>query len=354
MSDMKLKMGRRDFFRLAGGGIGIAALSYFLGVRDRVGPAPSDSLPDYYDDLSGFPTFRAPYLQKDLSLAAFMFLADLPALTALCEQTLNASDFLPYRYIPVTPNALLVYADMLVSSLDARDSQIGQIPETEVSFWVLTLAMQKTATGFVPHHLAWHIPYLFVDESNSLSTGREVYGFNKRAASFTKPVNIEDPPFSAHVLGLEKFGPASIAKNESLLRLESTASESVAARWTDVNSARTAVSEAIAGNIRADWEDDLVKFATAALTEDIPLIFLKQFRHASDPHKACYRSIVEAPLRVKKFYEGGSFRRRHVLKISDLHSHPIKRNLGMLNSQEATFSAWMKLDMILEKGTEYV
>ena len=182
-------------------------------MKNRIVPTPdaTGTPPDYADNGIGFPVFRGPYLQKDAHCAAFLFNADAERLTTLCDKTLNVSQTFRYRYIPFTSSVMLVFADMLVSSRDERDTQIGLIPETEVSFWVLTVAMQKTRGGYIPHHLAWFLPYLLVDEANAIATGREVFGFNKLAAQFQKPGQIQKPEFTADVLGFKQFGTDSIA-----------------------------------------------------------------------------------------------------------------------------------------------
>jgi hypothetical protein len=291
--------GRRNFFKLAGGAFGIAALSYYLGLTDRSQFAsPGLELPDYLDGNLGFPAFRGPYLQKDANLAAFLFQADLASLTSLCDRTLNAPEPVSYKYIPLMSNVIMVYADMLVSSLDERDAKIGFIPETEVSFWLLTLAMQKTSNGYIPHHLAWHLPYLLVDESNAIATGREVYGFNKLAAEFSKPKDILSPEFSSDVLGIKQFDPSSIARKERLLDLNRMPVVSTQSVWKDWAAARKDFSGMLLKNLRPDLNAGVVEFAARALIDNIPLVFLKQFRNAADTKKASYKSLAEAPLKV--------------------------------------------------------
>ena len=127
---MNKDMGRRTFLKLAGGAFGLSALSYYLGATGRPVPAPQNTLPDYADNGRGFPVFRGPYLQKDAQLAAFLFNADTEALIMLCDQSLNVSGSFAYQYVPLTSSVMLVFADMLVSSRDERDAQVGLIPET--------------------------------------------------------------------------------------------------------------------------------------------------------------------------------------------------------------------------------
>jgi hypothetical protein len=349
---MSKDMGRRNFLKLAGGAFGLSALSYFLGVTKRVVPPPPAALPDYADHQSGFPVFRGPYLQKDARLAAFLFNANPESLTTLCDQTLNFSSSFLYKYIPMTSSVMVVFADMLVSSRDERDSQVGLIPETEVSFWVLTAAMQETQGGYVPHHLAWFLPFLLVDDGNSIATGREVFGFNKLAAQFRKPDLIQKPAYSADVLGFKQFGTDIIAQRERLLEL-SPASASDVSRPSDLNSIKNGMAAELFRNMRTNLGGGLVEFAARFLNDHIPLVFLKQFRAAQDTRKACYQRLIEAPLKVETFFEGGLFSEPYTLNIASLASHPLAQSLGLqAANQKSTLGAWMHVDFVLGNGIE--
>jgi hypothetical protein len=349
---MNKDMGRRSFLKLAGGAFGLSVLSYFLGVRKRVAPPPPDALPDYADSRPGFPIFRGPYLQKDARLAAFLFHADTEQLTTLCDQTLNVSEAFRYKYVPMTSNVMVVYADMLVSSRDERDSQVGLIPETEVSFWVLTVAMQEAQSGYIPHHLAWFLPFLLVDESNAIATGREVFGFNKLAAQFQKPEQIQKPEYTADVLGFKQFGADTIAQRERLLEFSSS-SASDTSRPSDLDSIKDGMTAELFRNMRTNLGGGLVEFAARFINDHIPLVFLKQFRDAQNPRKACYQRLIEAPLKVETFFEGGLFSEPYTLSIVSLASHPLAQSLGLKEgSQKSTLGAWMHVDFVLENGVE--
>jgi len=346
-------VGRRDFFKIIGGALGISAISYYLGFRDKPDLPPSDASPDYADGGIGLPVFRGPYLQKDVNLAAFLFRADVNVLTQLCDRSLNIAPSSPYRYVPLSSNVMLVYADMLVSSLDERDAQIGSIPETEVGFWVLTVAMQKTSNGEVPHHLAWFLPTVFVDESNSIATGREVYGFNKQAGTFSKPQDIYSPHLTADVLGFKQFGGEAIAQKERLLEVSSSASEQTQTSWSDWRSVRDFFAGEIMNSIRADMGSAIIGFVAQALVDHIPLVFLKQARSASSAEKASYQKVVEAPLQIKDFFAGARLAQSYKLSITPLDSHPLAQSLGLQSEQTNLLGAWLKLDFVLGLGTEY-
>jgi hypothetical protein len=349
---MNKDIGRRNFLKLAGGAFGLSALSYFLGVTKRVVPPPPDALPDYADNQSGFPVFRGPYLQKDARLAAFLFTANPESLTTLCDQTLNISKSFLYKYVPMTSSVMVVFADMLVSSRDERDSQVGLIPESEVSFWVLTVAMQETQGGYVPHHLAWFLPFLLVDESNSIATGREVFGFNKLAAQIQKPDQIQKPAYTADVLGFKQFGADTIAQRERLLELSASSAADLS-RPSDLDSIKDGMVAELFRNMRTNMGGGLVEFASRFLNDHIPLVFLKQFRAAQNTRKACYQRLIEAPLKVESFFEGGLFAEPYTLSITSLASHPLAQSLGLTAAnQKSTLGAWMRVDFVLENGIE--
>jgi len=353
-SSKNTRISRKDFLKLAGGVIGVGALSYFLGLRDQPRATLTGSdLPDYLDDASAFPVFRGPYLQKDAGLTALLFHADLAALTALCDQTLNAVPNSPFAYVPLMPDLLVVHADMLVSSLDERDSQVGLIPETEVGFWLLTVAMQKTSTGRVPHHLAWFLPHLLVNESNAIATGREVYGFNKQAAEFTTTQETPPTRFSADVLGFEHFAPDAVARKERLLEVQSPVPQRSQNQWSDWESAKSGLSDALRPQVRGDLGGEVVAFAAQAALQDIPLVFLKQFRHAADTKKACYQAIVEAPLQIKTFHGGGFLDQPYEMSLRPLASHPLAQRLGLQAEQASSVSVWLNVDFTLGTGTVY-
>lgn len=310
----------------------------------------------YVDNGIGLPVFRGPYLQQDANLAAFLFRADYERLTLLCYKHLVDPSDKETVYIPLLPNVMVLFADMLVSSLDNREKNIGRIPETEISFWVLTVAMRKAAGVLVPHHLAWFLPALFVDESNSITTGREVYGFNKLFANIQKPQHIQKPKFSADVLGFEKFDPSAVAKSEPLLRLspvDKTEPAETARDWENWEQASTEIDKELLKNIKPDQKNLLVNFGSRLVNAAVPLVFLRQLRDTANTSEAGYQEILEAPITIKKFHAGGFLPGKYQLEVKQLASHPLAEQLGLKltnGSQKSLAALWMKVDFVLGAG----
>jgi len=306
-------------------------------------------LPAYADAGQSFPSFRAPYAQRNANLAAFLFEAEMSALSAWCDSALNVSDSFAYRYVPASSSVMLVYADMLVSSRDARDAQIGLIPESEVGFWILTLALRKTRRGYIPSHFAWALPDVFVNEGSALISGREVFGFNKQLARIEKPARLQKPEFSADVMGFKTFGAENIAQYETLLRARPFAS-SLDGQPAQLREAQSHFMDDLFRRARVGLDGALTRLASRLLNDSIPLVFLKQFRDAADSSLACLQQVVEVQLTVERFHAGGMLLKPYLLTLPPLASHPLAEKLGLRESQGSKIGAWLQVDFLLHKA----
>jgi hypothetical protein len=315
-------------------------------------------LPTYVDSAIGLPVFRGPFLQQDTEMAVLFFHADSDRLAALCDQYLNAPSEGQTKYVPLTAHVAVVLAEMQATSGDERDRQIGRLPETEVSFWVLTMAMKKVGGIFVPDHLAWFLPFLFVDESNVIATGREVYGFNKQAGQIQKPVSIQWPEFSLDVVGIKAFKPEAQGTVERLLdmrQVDRAVDEKPSGVWHSLEHARAAITPEILKTLATDSKHKAAEIATLLVTHQMRLVFLKQFRDVVNTQQACYQAIVEAPLMVQTFRQGGFLTEKFALRVNRLDSHPLADILGLRlenGAQQSALGLWMKLDFMLGEGVE--
>jgi len=338
-----MSISRRDFMLMGGGAVSGSALAAYYGLTKPPAAAIiSENLPHYIDGNHPFPVLRPPYLQENVQLAAFLLAADGMQLTALCDQFLNVPANNRLQFTPLLDSVILTYAEMQISSLDERDRQVGKMNETEVGFWMLTQVSRRVGDVWVPDRLAWFMPYLFVDNGYAIAAGREVYGFNKMGAQFGKPERIQQPSVSVDVLGFKQFAPDAIAQMEPLLSITPTGGQ--------------------AGDEWANWDDaksDLQSSAslgdmTRLLNDNIPLVFLKQFRDAADSNAACYQSLIEAPMKIGTFRGGGRLSDGCQVTINQLESHPIAETLGLSlenGAVGAKTAVWMQLDFTLEAGT---
>ena len=353
---------RRDFLKLSGGALGLGALSFYAGFSSKPEKLPivSATPSAYVDDFSPLPVFRAPYRQQQVNMAAFVFPAALEKLTAVCQRYLNDPTRGELNYVPLMGSLVMTYAEMLISSQDPRDSGVGQLRETELAFWIPTLAMRNVGGVYVPQHLAWFLPTLFVDDGCAIASGREVYGFNKQWGQFQRPKSVQDPELITSVMGFDKFSPSGQAEMRTLMQVRrkagSVGSSSDRPGWTDWQGARAELSGELLSRLKVDGPATaLVEAAARLVTDPMPLVFLKQFRDAVDSRQACYQAVIEAPIRVNQFSAGGFLQSAYQMELTELESHPIANTLGLsAGPQTARLGVWMQLGFDLDPGVEVI
>jgi hypothetical protein len=75
----------------------------------------------------------------------------------------------------------------------------------------------------------------------------------------------------------------------------------------------------------------------------------------TNTQQACYQAIVEAPLMVQTFRQGGFLNGKFVMSVNPLESHPLAQTLGLRlehGEQRSSLGLWMKLDFMLGEGVE--
>jgi hypothetical protein len=305
--------------------------------------------PDYI--ARGGDLVMAPPLQlRSTTMYSFLVDADLAALTALCDAQLNAVTGPGRVYKPLLPAVAIVCADVTDSfSLTPPDSQKGWMSERDFGIWVPVIANGT---------IGWYLPYVFVDNVAAMVTGREVYGFFKQTAALAMPPAPDAPGmFSVDALAIPRFSPASQAEVVRLLTMTSVErSAAPAGRWSSARDALAAMwssleqlHRTVDGATVSSWE--LVKNGLEELaTGDVPLVFLKQFRDASDPTKACYQAVLEAPAHLEAWH-GGWFTHPHDIVLATTDSHPIAKDCGLgAGTLRSRLGFWCRIDFVMKEG----
>jgi hypothetical protein len=291
---------------------------------------------------------------------SFLARADLDALTQMVDAQLNAvSAPAGTIYKPLLPMAAIVCADVVQSfSMTPPDSQKGWNGERDFGVWIPVVAGTMSHGNWKPGRIAWYLPYVFVDNVAAMATGREVYGFFKQAALLAMPPTPRSPGmFSIDALVIPTYAPSSQAENLRLLTM--TSAEDAPApegSWGHLEEAAKAIWDRVKqaffdpgrGAITA-W--DMIKnLIEDVATGDVPMVFLKQFRDAGDPTKACYQAVIEAPAHLEKFH-GGWFTHPHHVAITPAASHPIVAECGLTGqSFVAEHGFWCKMDFAMQLG----
>jgi uncharacterized protein with NAD-binding domain and iron-sulfur cluster len=326
--------------------------------------------PPYINGSVDIPVIYGPYLQKNSNLAAFLLKSDLKQLQKLCDTYLNIPGQDQFHYRPLLPYSFLIYSKMEISSLDEEDKNMGWSIENDAGFWILTAAYKPSADGKTStfDHLVWFLPYLFVDNSFAVPTGREVYGFRKMFSTFKPFQTITDPTFSVETLAYKTFGPNIQAQQYPVLEIRrsqakadttSEVAQPASQDWTDSR-------EAIDGILKFITQSDDTRISLDSLnivinllnffTKGVPLVFLKQTPYIGNTRQASYQAIVEAPAVPTAFHGGGILFKKYELAINNLASEPIIADMGLTATPEGVVdviaSAWVNIDFVMEQGVE--
>jgi hypothetical protein len=311
--------------------------------------------PDYI--ARGGDLVMAPPLElTSATMYSFLVGADYGALVDVCEKQLNAvTASVGVTYKPLLPFVAIVCADIAKSySTTPPDSLKGWMAERDFGIWIPVVSSSGK--------IGWYLPYVFVDNVAAMVTGREVYGFFKQTATLAMP----DSPgaagdFSVDALVIEKYSPESTAQTIRLMTLTST--ESLTAPDGEFTSARELV-EGVWKDVKRLFYDtvadtkvlpvsiwDLIKNMLEELvTGDVPMIFLKQVRDATDPTKACYQAVIEAPAHLQKF-ERGWFTHPHDVTITPADSHPIVKECGLAGpTVRSELGFWCQMQFVMQPG----
>ncbi|MDQ6607100.1 MAG: acetoacetate decarboxylase family protein [Actinomycetota bacterium] len=292
------------------------------------------NLPEYIDRGSE-QVWRPPASATDIDLYGLVIPADDGAIDAMLAHDLNLPSGNAVDYRCANPNVIITFGSIgHEASSDPVDSGRGFISENEVSVWCL--AADMNASG----RLVWYLPYIFTDSQQTVSTGREIFGYPKQLGYFDAgyPAALDDAGGVTTVSGLaiDPFGPASPATKREML---SVTRQPGAAAVLGAPSLFGALGAVVPGGVSVNlsipsgpgsapsatitasgsvppaipqaatpWIKGFVNAFKAPkglldsdslildMVKNTTLVFLKQFRDITCPTKACYQAVVEAPI----------------------------------------------------------
>jgi hypothetical protein len=200
------------------------------------------------------------------------------------------------------------------------------------------------------------VPYVFVDNPMSYLGGREDYGYAKTMARFDPLLGLGDH-VDMQVFGGD-FGRSEGADWRRFLELSSGGQRRTPAQRPRHTGTMPLVQLLIGDGTAVKEGEELVLAdleLTAGLIDDLfagrmNQVFLKQFRDATDGKRACYQSVVEAPVQIQRI-EYALTERDWTVTVHQLDSHPIHQELG-ITTQQADIALDMELDFVVGNGFE--
>jgi len=277
-----------------------------------------------------------PYACRNTQLYGFFLQGDAATMQAqLVDPILNAPTNGAVEYKVLTGLVLVSFAFAAQgTSTLPPDNGIGWVPENSWTVWIPLVAVTKELGINVAQRLVFYPAYICVDNSWSLAAGREVYGFPKSYGPMVIP-KAGDPPteFSASTLVMKQFAPQNEGVVAPLMQVSRTADSSKAETlWADLNEAIQAIVHmwtAHSGQWSVPGLNLILDIVGLVTKEEVPGVFLKQFRDVADGTRACYQAIVEAGSFVTTFHSGGILTGSYAATVADYASHPLATNLGV-------------------------
>jgi hypothetical protein len=311
------------------------------------------SLPKFVA-IPGDPTAPAPIELLGVNLWSFPLAADLGALQKLSDKLIAEPSDGAVRFHPLLPLVFMGVTEFPNAFFPAVANQ-GRARERELSFGIPGLYLARTG-AFPEVGFAALMPFLFLDNSVAIATGREEFGFFKQQGSLTLPTDPGSTGFKVDIYGVKKFDPETFWGTKRLLTLTDTGSAvdaDIGLPWCDVADAGKKLAEAL---FRAAG-DGVARIAGAAAPlaglglGHLSQIFLKQFRDIADGTRACYQAVTFARYAVTGLHSV-SLANRYQMELTALESSPVAEVLGLGNPTETNVGVKVVMDMRLEPGRE--
>ena len=301
----------------------------------------------------GVANFPGPITLDQTKMWAFMLKADRAKMTAWCRAMFDAPSNGAVRVLPLSSYMMMTVVDIGTGRfVDAP--QMGWSAERELTFWIPAVRVEEREGKTVAVALAMTMPYLVLNNPVAIAAGREIFGYFKQAGQIALPGDAgHDQTLAVDLFATKVFGPDSEEAYQRLLTLTPTLAQpgplSDAAR-TFAGGA-TALYHLLAADDR-DWHASLgltEDVLTDLLKEQVPQLFLKQFRDVADGTRACYQAITEAKGQVTRF-DSFPHLTEYTMNLESLASSPVASDFGIA-PQQTVLGAEFEYDMTIQPGT---
>ncbi|MGE0729936.1 MAG: NAD(P)-binding protein [Acidimicrobiia bacterium] len=296
-----------------------------------------------------------PYASDSTTLYTWLAEVDPQRAAAVARRCFDELTGGAVRVEPIGSLALLTAGDISsVSSESPAYRALGRLSEKQVVVWLpCRVHWDPTAAHRRPEPPAFalFVPYIWVDNPMSLTTGREGLGWPKAMADFD-PVDGLSLPLSLSVYGLERYSPDSAARGGlPLLSITASAGEGageVADEVVSVAELGVRLAAAAAEAFGGHGAEAIGAIVEALRERGLPQLFAKSLIAADDDARNDFNEIVTAQATVRSWGETRLLGPCELV-VHDVASHPLRTDLG-LQSQRLPFGFRIELDFVQESG----
>jgi hypothetical protein len=244
------------------------------------------------------PEIPPPYKFPGITIMSFRLQAKLGNLQDLCDELLNIGSLadrgFEYRaFTDFVDMEIVTYPKMLFNQ--APYSHRGYASQQELYFRFYVWKFNVFGGLLFPDPLPQlFFPFIYVDNSWSMISGRNVIGFPKVMAQFSPTPVLGANPFNIKVsaLALDTYAPTTKLKWHPIVEINpktGMAPQLVDGLWPWVG---------LAANTADPVLDELLQIFLSALPEGLSTVQLKQFRDL--PTGACFQAVVQTPFTPSK------------------------------------------------------
>ena len=310
--------------------------------------------PATYVEFGGLDTFPGPYQCNNTTLYSFMVTASEQKLQALVDKVFTNPTRGALQFAPLGPYVMLSLGDIVNVVPDTPPFNVmGSVNETQVAVWVPMVQVVEGPSGKLAAKKFWMFTsYIWVNNSMSMATGREVFGWPKSLGRIKLP-DASDPSFKLDTYGLD-FGAANQPAFLPLFEMTPTGTKRSGASQagddlaTLVSDLFTTWEDATNDHIKFTWDVGLDLLDDGAI-EAVPELYLKQFRSIENGLDACYQAICEARA-IPKTLKFEGLTDEYQLTLHDVDSHPLAEDLGIAD-QIVSVGFKIEMDFLQDVGT---
>ena len=300
-----------------------------------------------YIPRGGEQVYSPPFVAEGVQFFGFVVAADKAKLQDICDRYLNGPSGTG-DFAPLLPYVMFVFNKLArMYAKDPPDQDRGWYTEQEGAVWMPVFDKKRLKA-------LWYHPYMVVDSSYAMAMGREIYGFPKEIGWFDAPDGPE-PPESMHVetVVVKTLDPACQAVRGQLFEAricDGGRSSSVPPyeQFGDLGELAKAMGD------RLGFVAHLgIELFQNVITAPIPMVFLKQFRDAVDPSRACFQSVQEATTEMTRLHNLRVYLHSYEIAFEDWASHPLRADLGLdAGAAPVKFAFWALFDFEIGACTE--
>ncbi len=307
------------------------------------------SLPPYVSFLRhGEISSELPVVIKGATMYAFALESESAAVQTFIDGILNAQAS-EHRFRFLGSHVLLVF--MHCAHATSTSEIAGWVPDSETMVWIPVLQ-----NSLIPKLYLW-IPYLLIDSSIGMVTGREVWGFNKTYGKTTLPSGPQaTAQFIGQTLTFKTLSLDTLGHFDTLITVDRTDRRELGetgSAWNVFDDLIKAVAQKV-GGMRVAGESVIHDLEELAVGISIPTINLKQFRDVTQSDRACYQALTRSSFRLDKWYGGGLLDGEYKLSVEPRESHQVVQDLGLRADADGripiSFGFWVNYDFSTPPG----